>query len=146
MLGHNEGTRVRDWSSSALVGQGVLSQFTGQVSCSRAGQPTDEHLLAAHVGGLLVEPPGLEPSERIDLLDSLYLSLVTVAALGYGDIVPTYAWLRLVSPLEALIGCALLTAAVSWILQIHPALARKPRWRSAWPCCGRPVLRGPCRG
>lgn len=69
--------------------------------------------------------PGLEPSERMDLLDSLYLSLVTVATLGYGDIVPTYAWLRLVSPLEALIGFALLTAAVSWILQIYPALARR---------------------
>lgn len=69
--------------------------------------------------------PGLKPSERVDLLDSLYLSLVTVATLGYGDIVPTDAWLRLVSPLEALIGFALLTAAVSWILQIYPALARR---------------------
>ena len=69
--------------------------------------------------------PGLEPSQRVDLLDSLYVSLVTVATLGYGDIVPTYPWLRLLSPLEALIGFALLTAAVSWILQIYPALARR---------------------
>ncbi|RBY98112.1 two pore domain potassium channel family protein [Blastococcus sp. TF02-8] len=68
---------------------------------------------------------GLQPSERVDLLDSLYLSLVTVATLGYGDIVPTYAWLRLASPLEALIGFSLVTAAVTWILQIYPTLARR---------------------
>lgn len=68
---------------------------------------------------------GLQPSERVDLLDSLYLSLVTVATLGYGDIVPTHAWLRLASPLEALIGFSLVTAAVTWILQIYPTLARR---------------------
>lgn len=68
---------------------------------------------------------GLEPSQRLDLVDSLYLSLVTMATLGYGDIVPTYGWLRLAAPVEAFIGFALLTAAVSWILQIYPALARR---------------------
>ncbi|MCA0143813.1 potassium channel family protein [Blastococcus sp. LR1] len=68
---------------------------------------------------------GLVPSQRSDLLDSLYVSFVTVATLGYGDIVPTFTWLRLAAPLEALIGFALLTAAVSWILQIYPALARR---------------------
>ena len=68
---------------------------------------------------------GLEPSQRRDLVDSLYLSLVTVATLGYGDIVPTYGWLRLAAPVEAFIGFALLTAAVSWVLQIYPALARR---------------------
>lgn len=67
----------------------------------------------------------LNPSQRADFVDSLYLSLVTVATLGYGDIVPTYGWLRLAAPLEALIGFALLTAAVSWVLQIYPALARR---------------------
>jgi hypothetical protein len=67
----------------------------------------------------------LNPSQRADFVDSLYLSRVTVATLGYGDIVPTYGWLRLAAPLEALIGFALLTAAVSWVLQIYPALARR---------------------
>ncbi|MFC7876169.1 ion channel [Isoptericola sp. NPDC057391] len=34
---------------------------------------------------------------------------------GFGDIVPTTPWLRLATtPLQALIGFALLTAAVSW--------------------------------
>ncbi|WP_104522497.1 potassium channel family protein [Blastococcus atacamensis] len=67
----------------------------------------------------------LDPVQRGDVLDSLYLSLVTVTTLGYGDIVPQAPWLRLASPAQALIGFALLTAAVSWVLQVYPALARR---------------------
>ena len=67
----------------------------------------------------------LNPADRNNLLDSLYLSLVTVATLGFGDIVPTSASLRVAVPLEALFGFMLLTAAVSWVLQIYPALHRR---------------------
>lgn len=69
--------------------------------------------------------PGLQPAARASVLDSAYLSLVAVATLGFGDIVPEAAWLRLVTPVQALIGFALLTAAVSWILQVYPALGRR---------------------
>lgn len=69
--------------------------------------------------------PSLNPAERSDLLDSIYLSLVSVATLGFGDVVPTSPWLRLAAPLEALVGFVLLTAAVSWVLQIYPALHRR---------------------
>jgi len=58
-------------------------------------------------------------------LDALYLSMVTVATLGFGDIVPTDEWLRIAVPVEALLGFALLTAAVTWVLQIYPALTRR---------------------
>ena len=51
--------------------------------------------------------------------------LVTVATLGFGDIVPTSPWLRVAAPLEALFGFMLVTAAVSWVLQIYPALHRR---------------------
>lgn len=68
---------------------------------------------------------GLEQSEHADLIDSVYLSLVTVATLGIGDIAPTGEWLRVVAPLEALVGFALLTASVSWVLEIYPALSRR---------------------
>jgi hypothetical protein len=67
----------------------------------------------------------LNPAERHDLVDSLYLSLVTVATLGFGDVVPTSVSLRLAAPLEALFGFMLLTAAVSWVLEIYPALHRR---------------------
>ena len=67
----------------------------------------------------------LNPAGRNELIDSLYLSLVTVATLGFGDIVPTSPWLRVAAPLEALFGFMLVTAAVSWVLQIYPALHRR---------------------
>ena len=67
----------------------------------------------------------LNPAQRNDVLDSLYVSLVTIGTLGFGDIVPTSPLLRLIVPLEALFGFMLLTAAVSWVLQIYPALHRR---------------------
>ncbi|UUN30576.1 potassium channel family protein [Streptomyces sp. FIT100] len=68
---------------------------------------------------------GLEPAEHSGLVDALYISLVTVATLGLGDIAPVEPWLRIVAPLEALVGFALLTATVSWVLEIYPALTRR---------------------
>lgn len=64
-------------------------------------------------------------SARGGLLDALYLSMVTVATLGFGDIVPTDEWLRIAVPVQALLGFVLLTAAVTWVLQIYPALTRR---------------------
>ncbi|MFC8245895.1 ion channel [Streptomyces chartreusis] len=69
--------------------------------------------------------PGSSAAQEPALLDSLHLSLVTVAALGLGDIAPGESRLRLASPLEALVGFALLTATVSWVLEIYPALTRR---------------------
>lgn len=69
--------------------------------------------------------PGLSPQARSDVLDSLYLSLVTLGTLGYGDIVPADPWLRVLAPIQALSGFGLLTAAVSWALQVYPALTRR---------------------
>ncbi|MFE7441764.1 potassium channel family protein [Streptomyces chartreusis] len=69
--------------------------------------------------------PGSKAAQEPALLDSLYLSLVTVATLGLGDIAPGEGWLRLISPLEALVGFALLTATVSWLLEVYPALTRR---------------------
>jgi voltage-gated potassium channel Kch len=59
------------------------------------------------------------------LLESLYFSLVTLATLGYGDISPLSGWLRVVAPLESLIGLGLLTGSVSWLLSIFPVLSRR---------------------
>jgi voltage-gated potassium channel Kch len=59
------------------------------------------------------------------LLDSLYFSLVTLATLGYGDIAPLSGWLRVVAPLESLLGLGLLAGSVSWLLSIFPVLSRR---------------------
>lgn len=68
---------------------------------------------------------GLDPSNEGGFIDALYLSLVTLVTLGYGDITPTSGWLRLLLPLEALVGFGLLTAAISWVLSIYPVLSRR---------------------
>ncbi|BCM72894.1 hypothetical protein EASAB2608_08228 [Streptomyces sp. EAS-AB2608] len=78
-----------------------------------------------HMPGAFAFSPGSKAAQEPALLDSVYLSLVTVATLGLGDIAPGEGWLRLVSPLEALVGFALLTATVSWVLEIYPALTRR---------------------
>jgi hypothetical protein len=68
-------------------------------------------------------PP--HPGGSSDLVASIYLSLVAVATLGFGDIVPAYPALRLVVPFQALVGFVLFTAAISWVLQVYPALVRR---------------------
>ncbi|MFF4364186.1 potassium channel family protein [Streptomyces sp. NPDC001604] len=78
-----------------------------------------------HMPGAFTITPGSRAAQQPALLDSVYLSLVTVATLGLGDITPGEGWLRLASPLEALVGFALLTATVSWVLEIYPALTRR---------------------
>lgn len=68
--------------------------------------------------------PGLDPSEQQGFVDALYLSLVTLSTLGYGNIAPTSDLLRVLVPLEALIGFGLLTASLTWVVSIYPPLTR----------------------
>ncbi|MGW8764366.1 potassium channel family protein [Streptomyces sp. NPDC055815] len=68
---------------------------------------------------------GLTPSEHAGPVDALYVSLVTLATLGLGDIAPASGWLRILAPIEALVGFALLSATVAWVLGIYPALSRR---------------------
>ncbi|MET9379457.1 potassium channel family protein [Streptomyces sp. NPDC002992] len=68
---------------------------------------------------------GLDPSEHAGPLDALYISLVNLSTLGLGDIAPASGWLRVLAPMEALVGFVLLSATVAWILGIYPALARR---------------------
>jgi hypothetical protein len=67
----------------------------------------------------------LSVRDQASFLDSMYVSLVTLATLGYGDISPAEGWLRMVAPLESLLGLGLFTASVSWLLSIYPVLSRR---------------------
>lgn len=78
-----------------------------------------------HLPGGFIFGSGLDPTSRAGLLDAVYLSTVTLATLGFGDIVPVADWLRVAVPVQALIGFALITAAVSWVLEVYPALTRR---------------------
>ncbi len=80
---------------------------------------------APHVPEGFVFQSGLDVSARNDVLDAVYLSAVGLATLGLGDIVPAGGWLRLAVPVHALVGFGLLTASVTWVLQIYPALIRR---------------------
>jgi hypothetical protein len=110
----------------------LFGHFTGPLAM---GVVALTWLLMLQVGFALVYLPhlpeafifgsGLRPEERAGFTDAMYLSAVTLSTLGFGDIVPTTLFLRIVIPAQALVGFALLTAAVSWGLQIYPALTRR---------------------
>jgi Ion channel len=53
-----------------------------------------------------------------------YFSIQVMTTLGLGDVMPKVDWLRILATLQALIGLALLTASVSSIVLIYPALGR----------------------
>ena len=55
---------------------------------------------------------------------ALYYSFDTLVTLGQGGITPTVNWTRIWSLVEALLGFSLLTASISWIVLIYPALGR----------------------
>lgn len=54
----------------------------------------------------------------------LYFSLQAMTTVGLGDVTPKTDWLRILVAFQALAGLALVTASVSWIVLLYPALAR----------------------
>jgi len=69
--------------------------------------------------------PGLDPATHSGFLDALYISLVNLTSLGYGDISPAASGLRLLGPLETMFGLGLLTASISWLISIYNAISRR---------------------
>jgi voltage-gated potassium channel Kch len=57
--------------------------------------------------------------------EALYVSIVALSTVGFGEIVAAHPLLRLVMAFQAVAGFGLLTATVSWILQMYPALSRR---------------------
>ena len=68
---------------------------------------------------------GIDPAEHSGFLDALYVSLVNLTSLGYGDISPSSSLLRLLGPVETIFGLGLLTASISWLLSIYGAISRR---------------------
>jgi len=67
----------------------------------------------------------LEPAERNQFLTSIYISIVTLSTLGFGEITPETTPLRIVAGVQGLVGFGFLTAGISWILSITPVLTRR---------------------
>ncbi len=82
-------------------------------------------ILWPHLPDRFLLSSGMVAEGNESFLDAVYLSMVTLGTLGYGEITPQATWIRIVIPLEAFIGFALFTASVSWLMSIHPALSRR---------------------
>lgn len=67
----------------------------------------------------------LDPSQHSGFADALYVSLVNLTSLGYGDISPASSLLRVLGPVETLFGLGLLTASISWLISIYGAISRR---------------------
>ena len=112
--GHRFGSAVGPGSMITVVLLWVLLQGVGWAL-----------VYLPHVPQGFTYSPGVDPADYPDVLGALYISLVTLATLGFGDVVATDPWVRLATPLEALTGFALLTAALTWFTQIYPPLSRR---------------------
>jgi hypothetical protein len=105
------------WATSLLIGWALI--FWPHAPESFSFQPGTEH------GGL------------DSFVDVLYLSLTTLTTLGYGDTTPDAAWLRVIAPIEALLGFGLLTASISWLGSIYPLTASISWLGSIYPAVQR---------
>jgi hypothetical protein len=54
----------------------------------------------------------------------LYFSLANLSTVGSTEFTPNGNWIRIVASLESLIGISLLTASITWIVLVYPALGR----------------------
>ena len=78
-----------------------------------------------HVPDGFLYSEGIDPARYPDVLEALYFSLVSLSTLGFGEVVPTDPVVRLLSPIQAVTGFALLTGGATWLLQLFPTLARR---------------------
>jgi len=65
--------------------------------------------------------PGLNPGQHHSFLDALNISLGSLVTIT-GDMMPTARVLRFLMATEGVVGIALLTASVSWLLSVYPVL------------------------
>lgn len=119
--GHRLGRR---WSSaSVLVGPlGYILAVAAWAALLTLGWAL---IFLPHLpdGFLLAE--GLDRDEHGGFSDALYISLVNLTSLGYGDIAPEAWLLRILGPTETLFGLGLLTASISWLVSIYGVISRR---------------------
>ena len=80
-------------------------------------------IIVPHLPEEYVLAGGLDPEGTSGFVDAIYVSLVGMTSLGYGDVVAESDALRLLGPAETMIGLGILTASISWILSIYGVLA-----------------------
>lgn len=78
-----------------------------------------------HLPGAFNYSQGLVPAQHDRFIDALYISLVNLTSLGYGDISPASDLMRILGPIETTFGLGLLTASISWLISIYNAISRR---------------------
>jgi len=78
-----------------------------------------------HIPQGFTSSDGVSASMYGQFYEAVYFSMISLSTLGLGDLTPTDAWVRILTPVQALVGFGLLTAAVSWFMQLYPALGRR---------------------
>lgn len=78
-----------------------------------------------HLPGAFNYSQGLVPAQHDRFIDALYISLVNLTSLGYGDISPASDLMRVLGPIETTFGLGLLTASISWLISIYNAISRR---------------------
>lgn len=112
--GHRLGSTVGPVAMVAVIALWVALQWVGWAL-----------IYYPHFPDGFLYSSGVDPGNHPDFLEALYVSVMTLTTLGYGDVVATDSWIRMASPFEALTGFALLTAALTWFTQIYPPLSRR---------------------
>ncbi len=112
--GHRTGSAVGPVGMLLVIGLWVTLQVVGWAL-----------VYLPHIPEGFLYAPGIDPAHYDDVLEALSFSLVSLTTLGFGEVVPVAPWLRVIVPLEALTGFALLTAALAWFAQVYPPLARR---------------------
>ncbi|GAA1134141.1 potassium channel family protein [Citricoccus alkalitolerans] len=114
VTGHRLGSAVGPAGMLAVVVLWVVLQGVGWAL-----------VYAPHVPAGFTYSPGIDPARYPDFIEALYVSLINLATLGFGDVVPIDPWIRWATPLQALTGFGLLTAALTWFTQVYPPLSRR---------------------
>ena len=108
------------WRSSFLSIFGPLSLF-GLMLVWAAGLTIGFALLHWSLGTQLAFRPGTDDG----FLTYLYFSGTTFFTLGYGDVVPTDVWGRVLSVAEAGIGFGFLAVIISYLPVLYQAFSRR---------------------
>lgn len=113
-LGHRAGSVVGPASMVAAVLVWVLLLGGGWAM-----------IFGPHLPGSFSFSSGADLERTGVVVESLYVSYMTLSTLGLGDVIPLTSGLRLATTIEALTGFALLTSAMTWFVQVYPPLMRR---------------------
>jgi hypothetical protein len=119
------GQRLAPRVSSALVLIGPLGYIAVVATWAALLAVGWALIFLPHLPGGFLFGGGLDPEDHSDFADALYVSLVNLTSLGYGDISPEGSLLRILGPVETLFGLGLLTASISWLISIYGVISRR---------------------